>query len=89
MNGKEQCVRDILTLAHMLRERMMNEDEVRFCYKKNNGVVRVAVGTLKKTITPELKGTGRPLKDDLQLYYDVEKQAFRCFKKINLISIEL
>ena len=65
----------------------LGEGEVKFSYIKSDGTERVARGTLKSDRLPELKGTGRPTKFDLLLYFDIEKQSFRCFKKINFIKI--
>lgn len=62
---------------------------VTFTFKKADGTIRVANGTLKSDMLPEIKGTGRPLAFGLQLYYDVDKQSFRSYKKENLISIEI
>lgn len=65
----------------------LGEGEVKFSYIKSDGTERVARGTLKSDRLPELKGTGRPTNFDLLLYFDIEKQSFRCFKKINFIKI--
>lgn len=59
---------------------------VRFCFKKKDGTIREALGTMQKSVIPEIKGTGRPLNFDLQLYYDLDCKSFRSFKKANLIS---
>lgn len=67
----------------------MQYNIVTFTFKKADGTIRVAKGTLRSDMLPEIKGTGRPLSFGLQLYYDVDKQSFRSFKKENLISIEL
>lgn len=65
----------------------LGEGEVKFSYIKSDGTERVARGTLKSDRLPELKGTGRPTNFDLLLYFDLDKQSFRCFKKINFIKI--
>ena len=62
--------------------------EVEFKFIKRDGTIRCAHGTMKSDIIPEIKGTGRPLSFGLQLYYDLDKQSFRSFKKENLISYE-
>lgn len=65
----------------------LGEGDVKFSYIKSDGTERVARGTLKSDRLPELKGTGRPTNFDLLLYFDLDKQSFRCFKKINFIKI--
>lgn len=65
----------------------LGEGEVKFSYIKSDGTERVARGTLKSDRLPEVKGTGRPTNFDLQLYFDLDKQSFRCFKKVNFIKI--
>ena len=60
---------------------------VRFHFQKINGEIREAWGTLKESMMPETKGTGRKTNDTCQTYFDTEKGEFRCFKKANLLSI--
>ena len=60
---------------------------VKFYFLKVDGTIREAYGTLKASILPETKGTGRKANDTLQTYFDTEKQEYRCFKKANLIGI--
>lgn len=62
--------------------------EVCFQFKKIDGTIRNARGTLMSDVIPEIKGNGKPASFDLQLYFDLDKQSFRCFKKCNLISSE-
>ena len=60
---------------------------VKFYFQKVDGTRREAYGTLKASLLPETKGTGRKQPDTLQTYYDTEKQEYRSFKKANLIGI--
>ncbi len=41
----------------------------------------------KTNLIGEVKGTGRKPNDNLQVYWDTEKEEYRCFKKCNLIKI--
>ena len=61
---------------------------VRFKYRKIDGSVRNAVGTLIENMLPATKGTGRKACPDVQVYFDLEKKAFRSYKKSTLISFE-
>lgn len=60
---------------------------VRFYFRKVDGTIREAFGTLIPSMLPETKGTGRKTSDTLQTYFDTEKQEYRSFKKANLITI--
>lgn len=66
----------------------MRVRDVVFEFKKIDGTIRKAHGTLMEEYLSEIKGNGRPLNFDLQLYYDLEKKSFRSFKKANLISYD-
>lgn len=59
---------------------------VKFMYAKLNGEVRTAWGTLKDGLIPETKGVKKTA-DSCQVYFDTEKEEWRCFKKCNLIKI--
>ena len=58
---------------------------VRFTFKKVDGTLREAWGTLAADMLPS-HGDGRTPNPTIQVYFDTEKGAWRCFKKINLIS---
>lgn len=60
---------------------------VEFYFKKVDGTLRQAFGTLMSERVPETKGNGRKSCDSLQTYFDTEKEEWRCFKKCNLIRI--
>lgn len=60
---------------------------VKFYFTKVDGSLREAYGTLKETLLPSVKGSGRRPSDTVQVYYDTEKEEYRCFKKANLIKI--
>lgn len=71
-----------------LEEKLANGTAT-FTYVKSDGSVRVAVGTNKPTIVPNyytFVGDSRQNTDTLR-YFDLEKAAFRCFTKRNLVSI--
>ena len=67
----------------------MTDRIVKFYYQKVDGSIREAFGTLSSKIMPETKGSNRKRNDTVQVYYDTEKQAYRCYKKANLIRIAL
>ncbi len=57
---------------------------VRFYFKKVDGSIREAWGTLKN-LDEKVKGDNRSKNPTVQVYFDTEVQEFRCFKKLNLI----
>lgn len=59
---------------------------VRFYFRKVDGTIREAYGTLQADKLPETKGTERKANDTLQTYFDTERQEYRSFKKANLYS---
>jgi len=59
---------------------------VKFYYQKVDGSMREAYGTLKHDLVPET-GSNRRSNDTVQVYFDSERQEWRCFKKANLIKI--
>lgn len=65
----------------------MGNGIVKFYFQKVDGATREAYGTLKASLMPETKGTGRKANDTLQTYYDTEKQEYRSYKKANLIGM--
>lgn len=69
--------------------KLLHERVVRFVYQKSDGSIREAVGTLKKDMCPDVKGGGKPTPGHLQLYFDLEKKAWRSFRKELLIKIEI
>ena len=61
---------------------------VKFYFLKVDGTIREAYGTLNAAVIPAISGNdNRRRNDSVQVYYDTEKQAYRCYKKSNLISI--
>lgn len=59
---------------------------VRFYFRKVDGSMREAYGTLKESLIPPVAGTDNRKKNDtIQVYYDTEKQEYRCFKLANLV----
>lgn len=60
---------------------------VRFYFRKVDGTMREAFGTLSDRIVSPTSGTSaRRTNDTVQIYYDTERQEWRCFKKANLVT---
>lgn len=65
----------------------MKKGVVRFYYRKVNGELREAFGTLSDKRVPETKETGRKANSTLQTYYDTEREEWRSFKIANLVNV--
>lgn len=63
----------------------MRQRIVKFYYRKVDGSMREAYGTLKEILIPAVAETNRKKNDTVQVYYDTERQEWRSFKKANLI----
>lgn len=60
---------------------------VKFYFLKIDGSVREAYGTLKSDIVPQTQDSGRKPNPTVQIYYDMEKNSWRCFKRANLLRM--
>lgn len=81
-----ECLRQ--AWANFKLVRAMRKGIVRFYFKKVDGTIREAWGTLKADLVPPVEGDSkRKPNDTVQTYYDTERQEWRCFKRLNLISI--
>lgn len=61
---------------------------VKFYFQKVDGTTREAYGTLKSELLPPIQGEdNRKRNDTVQVFFDTEKQEWRCYKKANLVSI--
>lgn len=61
---------------------------VKFYFQKVDGTIREAYGTLRNDLMPEISGNdSRKKNDTVQVYFDTERQGFRCFKRANLVRM--
>lgn len=60
-----------------------------FYFRKINGEIRQAFGTLKEDALPQIQGTGRKPNETVQVYFDTDRNEFRSFKKCNLIGFTI
>ncbi len=72
--------------ANIKLKARMRAGIVKFHFRKVDGTVREAYGTLKTSLIPKTSPTGRKTSETVQTYYDTEKCAYRCFKRANLVS---
>lgn len=65
--------------------RRMHTEVVRFYFRKVDGTLREAWGTLRTDLVPPVEGQDvRKKNDTVQVYFDTEKNEWRCFKRLNL-----
>lgn len=81
MSEALKCAWANIKLRTMLAKRI-----VEFYFKKTDGTLRQAFGTLMSGRVPETKGTKKTA-DNCQVFFDTEKEEWRCFKKCNLVKI--
>ena len=80
---------EALTLAwrNIKLRKGMAKGVVKFAFSKVDGTIRQAWGTLEESRIPATAGSDRRRNDTVQVYYDLEKNGWRCFKKTNLLYI--
>lgn len=99
MKTKEQLVSLGLTEMKaeevMLLESKMLEQAVRFQFKKKDGSLREAVGTLRRDSMVEAdgslwepKGEEKPTAPTIVKFWDLTVQGWRSFNVFNLIAVE-
>ena len=64
----------------------MKKRIVKFYFQKVDGSLREAFGTLSENVVPQTQGA-RKMNATCQVYFDTERESWRCFKKANLIKI--
>ena len=60
---------------------------VKFYYQKVDGTIREAYGTMAAALIPAVGTDSRKKNDTVQIYFDTEKQEWRCYKKANLFNV--
>ena len=75
-----------LAWKNLKLRKALHKGIVRFWFQKVDGSIREAYGTLVSDLVAPTKGTGKEQNPMIQVYYDTEKEQYRCFKKANLIK---
>lgn len=80
-------LRGILNGKNRKRMReLLKKYVVTFKFKKKNGEIRKAVGTLIPSYLPKLRG-GSPRPEHQMVYYDIDKGHWRSFRSFSFIKI--
>ena len=69
--------------------RQMRNSIVEFEFIKMDGERRIAHGTLQRDLCPQIKGGLKPRNKSVQIFFDVDKGEWRCFKKHKLIDCKI
>ncbi|VBB48206.1 conserved hypothetical protein [uncultured Paludibacter sp.] len=77
-----ECLK--MSWANFKLVQQMQSGVVKFHFQKVDGSIREAYGTLQNA-ADKVKGDSRNKNENVQVYFDTEKQEFRCFKKWNLV----
>ncbi len=85
-NNKEQ-IQNLFKLRELSAYSLSSTNNpIRVIYELTNGLLE-AFGALNENLIGEVKGKDKKPNDNLQVYWDTEKEEYRCFKKCNLIKI--
>ena len=69
-------------------KKAMSKGIVKFYYQKLNCEIRTAWGTLRADLIPDTSGSdNRKKNDSVMVYFDKEKESYRCFKIANFLRI--
>lgn len=83
---REKRSKDLVRLKRLLKNGV-----VEFSYKKKDGSLRKAKGTLKDELLPETDKDDerkRNLSKDCFYYFDLKKDDYRCFLRDNFVEIK-
>lgn len=72
--------------ANFKLKKAMKKGIVRFYFRKVDGTIREAYGTLKESLLPSTM-SGRKHNPTVQVYYDTEKESWRSYKIANLVNL--
>lgn len=86
----EKLKKDVHGVLDMSARKRMREELrdniITFKFKKRNGEIRTAHGTLHPDYLPPLKGGG-PRPERQMVYYDLDKEGWRSFRSYSFIKI--
>lgn len=80
---------DVKKISLTVLRNMLKKDIVEFKYKKKDGSIRKAKGTLKKSLIPEIDKDSqkRDFPEECFGYYDIDREDWRMFLRDNFIGI--
>lgn len=68
-------------------QEMLHNEEVVFEFRKKDGSIRKAKGTLIESYLPATEGkSGKQSSDNVVVYWDLDKNGFRSFVKENFVG---
>lgn len=73
-------------ISHLLQK--LQEGAVKFAFRKQDGTIREALGTLNTELFHyEFKTNGKVSNPDIIKYWDLEKESWRCFHVEDLVFV--
>ena len=80
-------VHGVLNMSARKRMRKeLRDNIIIFKFRKRDGTIRTAKGTLHPSYLPKLRG-GAPRPEKQMVYYDLDKEAWRSFRSYSFIKI--
>lgn len=80
-------IHGVLNMSARKRMRKeLHDNIITFKFKKRNGEIRTAHGTLHPDYLPKLRG-GAPRPEHQMVYYDLDKNSWRSFRSYSFIKI--
>ena len=81
--SEERAMR--LAVANLEMVKQMRKESVEFRFRKANGDLRVAHGTLQTDLLPKTKGVGKKSSPAVQVFFDMDKNDWRSYRIQTLI----
>ena len=86
----EEAMAETSELEELLEQ--LHSRIVRFSYRKMDGSLREAIGTLKPSVLDKLSANTKPRRrissrSDCIVYYDLDREDWRCFCPENFVSM--
>ena len=87
LKGIKKTLKGTMTSSDMkMMKKLLRKHIVYFSFRKKDGSLRKAIGTLISSYLPALRG-GSPKPEHQMVYYDLEKEHWRSFRSYSFIKI--
>ena len=87
LKGIKKSLKGTMTSSdRKMMKKLLRKHIVYFSFRKKDGSLRKAIGTLISSYLPALRG-GSPKPEHQMVYYDLEKEHWRSFRSYSFIKI--
>ena len=87
LKGIKKTLKGTMTSSdRKMMKKLLRKHIVYFSFRKKDGSLRKAIGTLISSYLPALRG-GSPKPEHQMVYYDLEKEHWRSFRSYSFIKI--